>query len=63
MEKAFKPGEVAKFSGKVEVVGPRGGKTGIFRKVEKNKQFPPTPEPNQFYVKVEKKSKTDNKVK
>ena len=49
-----KPGEKAKTSGQYERVGPRGGKTGREVTVTKNEPFPPTPEPGQGYVIVDK---------
>lgn len=44
MPKTFNPGEKAKDSGQYEIVGPRGGKTGVERTVTKGEPLPPTTE-------------------
>jgi len=44
-----KPGEKAKQSAQVEIVGPRGGHTGQERTTVKGKPLPPTPKPGQRY--------------
>lgn len=46
----FKPGEIARRSGRYEVVGPRGGHTGIARRVEKGAPLPPAPKAGQRYA-------------
>ena len=43
MVKPLKPGQKAPGSGQVEIVGPRGGKTGEERTTVKGKPLPPTP--------------------
>lgn len=48
-----KPGERVERSAQVEIVGPRGGRTGEERTVVKGKIYPPTPKPNQKYVDVD----------
>jgi len=50
MGKTFRPGERVPKSGQAEIVGPRGGKTGVERTVVKDKPFPPTLQPGQKYV-------------
>ena len=49
MSKTFKPGDEAPASAQYEIVGKRGGHTGIERTVSKGKTLPPTPEPDQSY--------------
>ena len=56
----FKPGENAPISGQYEMVGPRGGKTGVERTVVKNEPLPPTLQAGQSYVLVDK-TKTGGK--
>ncbi len=48
----FKPGQIARRSGRYEVVGPRGGRTGIARRVQKGAPMPPAPKPGQRYLLV-----------
>lgn len=50
----FKPGEKVPASAQVEIVGPRGGRTGEERTVVKGEPFPPTPKPGQRYIIVDK---------
>ena len=49
-----KPGEKAPESGQYEITGPRGGRTGEERTVTKGEPLPPTPEPGQLYIIVDK---------
>lgn len=51
--KQYKPGQVADRSGQVEIVGPRGGRTGAERTVVKGERIPPTPKPGQSYLMVD----------
>lgn len=53
-ERNFKPGQKAPTSGKYEILGPRGGHSGIERTVVKNEPFPPTQQSGQTYVLVDK---------
>jgi hypothetical protein len=53
MPNSFKPGEKAPRSGQVEIVGPRGGRTGEERTVVKKEPMPPTPTSGQSYVYVD----------
>ena len=50
----FKPGQKAPTSGQYEMLGPRGGHSGIERTVVKNEPFPPTQQSGQTYVLVDK---------
>lgn len=50
----FKPGQKAPTSGQYEMLGPRGGHSGIERTVVKNEPFPPTQQFGQTYVLVDK---------
>ena len=54
MPKAFKPGQRVPASSQVEIVGPRGGRTGEERTVTRGEKFPPTPERGQGYVIVDR---------
>lgn len=47
--KTFHPGEKAPYSGQYEIVGPRGGHTGVERTVTKGEPLPPTLAPGQEY--------------
>ena len=51
--KTYKPGEHSPQSGQYEIVGPRGGKTGIERTVVSGEPLPPTLQPGQRYVLVD----------
>lgn len=53
MSNTYKPGEKAERSGQYEIVGPRGGRTGIERTIVENKIFPPPLKPGQKYVLVD----------
>ena len=52
--KPLKPGELAPASGQYAIVGPRGGQTGQERTVTRGEPLPPTPEPDQRYVLVDR---------
>jgi hypothetical protein len=43
------PGTKAPVSGQYEIVGPRGGKTGVERTVVRGEPLPPTKAPGQGY--------------
>lgn len=53
-ERNFKPGQKAPTSGQYEILGPRGGHSGIERTVVKNEPFPPTQQSGQTYILVDK---------
>ena len=48
--KGMRPGQKAPRSGQYEMVGPRGGRTGIERTVVKNEPLPPTQDSGQKYI-------------
>lgn len=47
--KKLSPGTKAPASGQYEIVGPRGGRTGVERTVVKGEPLPPTPNRNEGY--------------
>ena len=49
----MKPGQTAKRSGQYEIVGPKGGKSGVERTIVKGKTIPPLPKPGQKLVMVD----------
>ena len=51
---SYKPGEEAPASGQYEIIGPRGGETGIERTIVKGETLPPTPDKGQEYVIVDR---------
>jgi hypothetical protein len=51
--KPMKPGQPAPVSGQVEIVGPRGGRTGIERTTIQGNPLPPTRRPGEGYVTVD----------
>ena len=51
--KIQKPGEIANISGQYEIVGPKGGKTGIEITAVEGKPLPPTPKPGQGFTLVD----------
>lgn len=53
-EKIFRPGQKAPTSGQYEMLGPRGGHSGIERTIVKNEPFPPTLQSGQSYVLVDR---------
>ena len=48
-DNVFKPGEKVVVSGQYEVIGPRGGKTGLEITAVKNGTFPPTQKQNMRF--------------
>lgn len=53
MPKPLKPGQKAPRSGQYEILGPRGGGTGVERTVVKREPLPPTLERGQRYKLVD----------
>ena len=53
MANFYKPGEIADRSGQYEIVGPRGGRTGIERTVVKGEPLSPTQRSGQRYIIVD----------
>jgi hypothetical protein len=49
MSKTLTPGTKAPASGQYEIVGPRGGHTGVERTVVKGEPLPPTPHAGATY--------------
>ena len=56
-----KSGETAKTSGQYEIIGPKGGKTGLEVTVVKGEPLPPTPKPGEAFVLVDKTKHKSNK--
>ncbi len=54
MSKKFKPGDRVPCSGQAEIIGQKGGKTGVERTIVKGEPFPPTPQSGQSYKIVDK---------
>ena len=54
MSKTLSPGQKAPTSGQYEIVGKRGGKTGIERTIVKGEKMPPTLEKGQNYRLVDR---------
>lgn len=54
MSKNLKPGQEAPFSGQYEIIGPRGGHTGIERTVVKGEPLPPPPDKGMTYCLADK---------
>ncbi|MCI9264912.1 MAG: hypothetical protein HFF04_07065 [Oscillospiraceae bacterium] len=53
MPNFYKPGEKAERSGQYEIVGPRGGRTGVERTVVKGEPLPPTQHRGQQFIMVD----------
>ncbi len=53
-DQTYKPGEHAPYSGQVEIVGPRGGRTGAERTVVQGEPLPPPPQSGQRYIYVDR---------
>lgn len=49
----LKPGQPAPVSGQYEIVGPRGGRTGIERTSTEGHPLPPTLQSGQGYIPVD----------
>ena len=54
MAKSYKPGVKVPYSGQAEIIGPRGGHTGVERTVVQGEPFPPTLEPGQRFIIVDR---------
>lgn len=54
MADTYNSGERAPYSGQIEIVGPRGGRTGEERTVVQGEPLPPTPESGQRFVYVDR---------
>lgn len=53
-KKRYNPGERAPHSGQYEIVGPRGGRTGVERTVTKGEPLPPPQEAGQKFILVDR---------
>jgi hypothetical protein len=53
-EETFGPGETAPWSGQVEIVGPRGGRTGVERTVVQGETLPPTRQSGERFIYVDR---------
>ena len=58
MMKRFKSGEKATISGQYELVGPRGGRTGVERTVVAGEPLPPANAEGQEWILVDKTNTT-----
>lgn len=56
-----KSGQPAPKSGQYQIVGPKGGKTGVEVTAVEGKPLPPTPKPGQGYVLVDETKHKDGK--
>ena len=56
--KTFKPGQKAPVSAQYEVLGPRGGETGVEITLAKGKIFPPSEAGPQYRIKDRTKNKS-----
>lgn len=54
MAKTYKPGQTVPKSSQAEIIGIRGGRTGVERTVVEGKPFPPTQRPGQTYLIVDR---------
>lgn len=52
-ERRYSPGEKAPRSGQYEIVGPRGGRTGVERTVTKDEPLPPPQKAGQKFILVD----------
>jgi len=53
MAKTYKSGQIVPKSSQVEIIGSRGGHTGVERTVTRGEHFPPTPNRGQTYLVVD----------
>lgn len=51
--KLYRPGQQIPKSGQYEIVGPRGGRTGVERTNVAGKTFGPTRRPGELYILVD----------
>ena len=54
MKNTYKPGQTAPTSGQYEMVGPKGGRTGVERTVTRGEPLPPSRVSGQQYILVDK---------
>jgi hypothetical protein len=53
MPKTYKPGEISPKSSQAEIIGPRGGRSGVERTVTKGEPFPPGRKSGETYLIVD----------
>jgi len=63
MSKRLTPGTKAPASGQYEIVGPRGGRTGVERTVVRGEPLPPTPNPHETYRMADRTNNASGKVR
>ena len=51
--KFLNPGQIAPISGQYEIIGPRGGRTGVERTVTRGEPLPPPETKGQKYLLVD----------
>lgn len=61
--KKLTPGTRAPASGQYEIVGPRGGRTGVERTVVRGEPLPPTPNPREGYRIADRTNNASGKPK
>ena len=61
--KKLTPGTKAPASGQYEIVGPRGGRTGVERTVVRNEPLPPTPNRGETYRIADRTNNASGKPK
>jgi hypothetical protein len=54
MTQKLTPGTLAPASGQYEIIGPRGGQTGVERTVVRGEPLPPTPSAGETYRLVDR---------
>lgn len=52
--KTLSPGQKAPASGQYEIIGPRGGRTGVERTVVRGEPLPPPPQSGEKYTLVDR---------
>jgi hypothetical protein len=63
MSKKLTPGTKAPVSGQYEIVGPRGGRTGVERTVVRAEPLPPTPNKGETYRIADRTNNASGKPK
>jgi len=50
---SHRPGEYAPRTGRYEIIGPKGARTGNIREISRGEPLPPTPKPGQRFILIE----------